>query len=81
MYAASEVPIEGVSGEALSKSVSHDCVEYVATIEDSPGLLAPSLKPGDLLVCLGAGSVGSMPEKFLEAMSAGDAAPSLAQGA
>ena len=81
VYAASEVPIEGISGEILSKSVSHDNVEYLATIEDSPGLIVPSLRSGDLLVCLGAGSVGLMPERFLEALASDSQAQPLAQGA
>ncbi len=70
IYAASENPMEGVSGEILSKSLDHDNVRFIANIEDAPGEIAPTLEPGTLLVCLGAGSVGQMPERFLEALSA-----------
>ena len=68
VYAASELPIEGVSGEALSKAVSHSEVSFLPLIEDAPERIASSLQSGDLLLCLGAGSVGSMPEKFLQAL-------------
>ncbi len=69
IYGAGEVPIDGVSGETLSRSLSHESVQFVASIDDAPQHLAPGLKEGDLLVCLGAGSVGSMPERFLEALA------------
>jgi len=69
IYAASEIPIEGVSGDILAKSVDHEHVEYVASIDEVPALLSPKLAPNDLLICLGAGSVGSMPERFLELLA------------
>lgn len=69
VYAASEIPVEGVSGEALSKAVDHPSVEFVASIEEAPSKLVPSLAPGELLLCLGAGSVGLMPERFVEILS------------
>jgi hypothetical protein len=32
--------------------------------------IIPQLRAGDLVLCLGAGSVGSLPEKFLAALNA-----------
>lgn len=78
VYAASEIPVAGVSGEALSKAVDHGSVEFVASIEDAPSRISSCLMPGELLLCLGAGSVGSMPERFLEILSGSQQA---AQGA
>ncbi len=73
VYAASEIPIEGITGEALSRAVEHSSVEFIPAIDDAPARLNPTLGRGDLLLCLGAGSVGSMPERFLESRSADSA--------
>lgn len=70
IYAASEKPLEGVSGQSFFEAVRHDSKEFVATIEEAPALITPRLRAGDIVVCLGAGSVGSMPEKFLAALEA-----------
>lgn len=70
IYAASEKPVPGITGEALFKAIVHPSKEFVPTIDDAVGVISPKLLPGDLIVCLGAGSVGAMPEKFLKALSA-----------
>ncbi len=71
IYAASEKPIEGITSEAFFEAVVHPSKEFVPNVEDSVAALIPQLRPGDLLLCLGAGSVGSMPEKFLAALQEG----------
>jgi UDP-N-acetylmuramate--alanine ligase len=69
IYAASEQPLEGITGEALAKALKHQSVQFVPNIDETPERLTPELKPRTLLVCLGAGSVGQMPERFLAALS------------
>lgn len=68
IYAASEKPIDGISGESFFQAVEHDVKEYIPNIEDAIESLVPRLESGDLVLCLGAGSVGAMPEKILKAL-------------
>ena len=70
IYAASEKPVPGITGESFFNAVVHPCKEYVAAMDDAVACITPRLKAGDLVLCLGAGSVGAMPEKFLRALTA-----------
>ena len=60
VYAAGEVPIEGASHAHLAEAVHLSGHRSVLTIDD-PKQLAPMLKklinPGDIIVCLGAGTI------------------------
>jgi UDP-N-acetylmuramate--alanine ligase len=60
IYAAGEAPIEGVTHKALADGVRARGHRAVMTI-DAPEELAPLVhglvKPGDIVVCLGAGSI------------------------
>ena len=69
VYAASEEPIVGVSGENLVAELHHASKEFCADIERVVELLPGKLDKDDLVLCLGAGSVGSLPEKLLSALS------------
>jgi UDP-N-acetylmuramate--alanine ligase len=69
VYAASEEPIVGVSGEALVAELHHSSKEFCADIERVSEVLPEKLHPKDLVLCLGAGSVGSLPEKLLAALT------------
>src|ERR1700761_4751729 len=60
IYAASEQPIAGVSGEALAEKIraaSGRIVGYAGSIEEGVDRLAKDARPGDLILTLGAGSV------------------------
>jgi UDP-N-acetylmuramate--alanine ligase len=60
IYAAGEQPIPGVSGAKLAESVraaGHPGVTFVAQKETLPDLVLPQLKPGDLVITLGAGDI------------------------
>jgi UDP-N-acetylmuramate--alanine ligase len=70
IYAASEKPLNGITGEAFFRAVVHPSKEYVSSLEDAVDAIVPRLRSGDLVLCLGAGSVGSMPEKFLARINA-----------
>ncbi len=60
IYAAGEPALEGVSGEALYHAMrrrGHVDVAYVAAVGDLPRAVLPSLRPGDLVLALGAGNI------------------------
>lgn len=60
VYEAGEKPIEGASRDALVDGLrdrGHRDVMPLETPEALPGLIADIAKPGDLVVCLGAGSI------------------------
>jgi UDP-N-acetylmuramate--alanine ligase len=63
IYAASETPIEGISGERLCSAVHHSAKQFVANPEDALPFLERTVAKGDIVLCLGAGSIGSLPEK------------------
>ena len=71
IYAASEPALEGVSSEALcaciKKEGHSDCV-YLQK-ERIPEHLQRIIKPGDMVLTLGAGDVYSLGEKFLEILN------------
>jgi len=69
IYAASEPEMEGVSGRLLSEGIQahgHKEVHYVEDLEAVPEVLDGILKPGDLLLTLGAGDVWKAGEKVIE---------------
>jgi len=60
IYAAGEQPIPGVSGAKLADSVraaGHPAVTFVAQKETLLDHVLPQLKPGDLVITLGAGDI------------------------
>jgi UDP-N-acetylmuramate--alanine ligase len=60
IYAASEEPIAGVTGEALARAIrdgSQAQVEYAASVEEAVERIVGSASEGDLIMTLGAGSV------------------------
>ncbi|HEX6323010.1 MAG TPA: UDP-N-acetylmuramate--L-alanine ligase [Vicinamibacterales bacterium] len=71
IYAASEEPIEGVSGAALLAEVDRHAPGRVALEPTLAGLeqrLAQLAQPGDLVITLGAGSICESGPRLLEAL-------------
>lgn len=63
VYAAGEAAIPGADGRAIARAVrSRGGVEpvFVETLDELPGVLEDLLEPGDLLLTMGAGDIGSM---------------------
>jgi UDP-N-acetylmuramate--alanine ligase len=81
VYAASEEPIERISGEALCHALQHPSHEFVAGLDAVPNRLTEIAAPGDVVLCLGAGSIGSLPEKILRAFAEAGAAEPVTPGA
>lgn len=71
IYAAGEDPIAGVTVESLGKAVRQEFsgeLRVVPVLADVPRDLASVAKPGDLIVLLGAGSIGSIAGAVLTAL-------------
>jgi UDP-N-acetylmuramate--alanine ligase len=69
IYAASEEPIPGVSGEALADAVrrhGHRDVTHVEKRAEAAAALLPRLREGDLVVTLGAGDVTQVGPELLQ---------------
>ncbi len=68
IYAAGEDPIEGVSSENIVRAVNaggHGGASLLPSVEEAPALLAPRLRPGDVVITLGAGNVFQAGEALL----------------
>jgi UDP-N-acetylmuramate--alanine ligase len=62
VYAAGEAPIEGATGEALAESIrahGHHNVRYVADKTQIASCLYDLVRPGDLVIALGAGDINA----------------------
>jgi len=71
IYAASEEPIPGVTVDALAQSVRRGAgrpVRIVRSIDDLAEALASAARPGDAVLTLGAGSIGSVAKRLLQAL-------------
>jgi len=69
IYAASEKPIEGVTGEALAarvREVSGKLVAYAGSMEEAVARLAADARAGDVIMTMGAGNVSAAGGLLLE---------------
>jgi UDP-N-acetylmuramate--alanine ligase len=71
IYAAGEAPIPGVTVEALAEAVGRHAkdVRVVPALDDLPVAVARVTRAGDLVVTLGAGSIGTVGDKILAALT------------
>jgi len=68
VYPSREKPIDGVTGELVAlaaRTAGHPCVTYVSEKKRVVGALRSVLRPGDLLLTMGAGDVVRFGERFL----------------
>jgi UDP-N-acetylmuramate--alanine ligase len=71
IYAASEDPIPGVTVEALAAAIAQRTgrpVSVARTLDELVKVLASRAHPGDAVLTLGAGSIGSVPKRLLQAL-------------
>jgi len=76
IYAASEKPIEGITAEALARTISSKrgsiagsgelSVRYVSSFADAANSAAAAAQDGDMILTLGAGSVSQLGPLILE---------------
>ncbi|MFL6577541.1 MAG: UDP-N-acetylmuramate--L-alanine ligase [Povalibacter sp.] len=78
VYAAGESPIAGADGKAICRAVrSHGRVEpiFVDKIEQLPQALVQILRDGDLVVTMGAGSIGAVAAELPNTLASLQPAP------
>ena len=71
IYAAGEPPIPGVTAEALAVAIRRGTsapVELIKKLEEVPAAVARLARPGDLVITLGAGSIGAVGDRILDAI-------------
>jgi UDP-N-acetylmuramate--alanine ligase len=77
IYAAGEEPIAGVTMERLAESIQKGSgrpVHTARTLDDVMSELLRIVRPGDAVVTLGAGSIGTLPKRLLKALEGRGAA-------
>ena len=73
IYAASEPPIEGISGEGLARQIGErqdGPQQYVASFADGVASVVAAAQAGDMILTLGAGSVSQLGPMILEKLQA-----------
>jgi UDP-N-acetylmuramate--alanine ligase len=73
IYAASEIPIAGVSGKLLAERITREGTThaaYAASFADAAESAAKSAQSGDLILTLGAGNVSQLGPQVLEHLEA-----------
>ena len=74
IYAASEEPIEGVTGEALARAMRQNGrleVEHASSIDEAIRRLSAGARDGDAILTMGAGNVSQASDKLLVALGNG----------
>ncbi len=80
IYAASEEPIPGITGQSLVETIQrshpgHSNVTYAPNIPAAVAALVAEAKPGEVIVTLGAGSVSQAAPLILESLNQSPAIP------
>ena len=74
IYAASEQPIEGITGETLATAIREKGggrVMYAASMGEAVERLVEDARPGEMILTLGAGSVSQAGPMLLDALRSG----------
>ena len=74
IYAASEKPIEGITGEALAQRIrdTGKNVEHAASFADAVNAAVAAAQDGDMILTLGAGSVSQLGPMIIEKLRQGE---------
>ncbi|MCS6944282.1 MAG: UDP-N-acetylmuramate--L-alanine ligase [Sutterellaceae bacterium] len=70
VYAAGEAPIVAADGRALARAVRvAGRIEpvFVPTVDELPAAILAAARPGDVVITMGAGSIGTVPARLLSA--------------
>lgn len=73
IYAAGEDPIEGVSSQSLAEvlrrsSSNPEQIRYSGDLDSTRGEVLKEFKPGDLVLCLGAGSITKLADQLAQSL-------------
>jgi len=77
IYGAGEEPIPGATLEALAAAVRRSVtapVDVVPPLDEVAGAIARIARPGDLVIVLGAGSIGSVADRLVQLLQSGGTA-------
>lgn len=74
IYAAGEDPIQGVTGESLAADVREVAnpgqeVRFVPDLGEATRCIAELFSEGDLVLCMGAGSITRLPDQLVSALA------------
>lgn len=72
VYAAGEAPIVAADGRTLARALRvAGQVEpvFVDRIEDLPAAIVSGVRAGDVVICMGAGSIGAVPGKIVDRLA------------
>ena len=75
IYSAGEEPIAGVTLEALGAAIRRSVsvpVDLVAGLDDVVAAIVRVARAGDVVITLGAGSIGTVPDRLVEALQGQD---------
>lgn len=78
VYAAGEAPIAAADGRSLAHAlrVAHqESLVFAPGLEDLTQLLHKSTQAGDVVLCMGAGSIGQIPQRFKAGLGAREVKP------
>src|SRR5262249_20587167 len=78
IYAAGEDPIPGVTLASLAAAVRRDVrvpVDVAPGLDDVIAAVVRAARPGDVVITLGAGSIGGVPDRLIDALAKNGAAP------
>ena len=76
IYAASEDPIPGVSGEMLAHKIAETTgqkVRYISGQDKIEETLEREVRPGDLVITMGAGDIYRLGEQLVQALERSEA--------
>jgi UDP-N-acetylmuramate--alanine ligase len=78
IYPAGEAPISGATLDALAAAVGRTVRELhvVPRIDDVPAAVAALARPGDLVLTLGAGSIGAAADRIVARLANSEGPPS-----
>jgi UDP-N-acetylmuramate--alanine ligase len=68
VYAAGEAPIAGADGRALAQALEAAGMQpqFVADVAAMPRLVAAEARDGDVVITMGAGSIGNVPQQVVD---------------
>ncbi len=68
VYAAGETPIDGATGAALAQALrgAGGSPLFAGAVNDLPALVLQQARAGDVIITLGAGSIGGVPAELLQ---------------
>ena len=78
IYTAGEQPIDGITHEAVAQGIrhlGHGAVMHVGSERELAPILTQYAKPGDLVICMGAGTITDWAHALPEWLNGGPLVP------